>query len=114
MNRLERQEAELRRRGSPQTPELDNKPPPIGRHPNAPAEAAKAPVIGYGQYDPRDSTASYLAALRTMPAPWKARNATRTREKEALVAESTSQDGVSDTVSVVSSRGASSKSVIDV
>lgn len=99
--RLERQEAELRRRGSQQTPELVNKQPP-------------APVIGYGQYDPRDSTASYLAALRTMPAPWKARSTPRTKENEVLVAESTSQDGVSDTVSVVSSKGASSKSVIEV
>jgi hypothetical protein len=27
--------------------------------------------IGYGQFDPRSSTDSYLAALRSMPAPWR-------------------------------------------
>jgi len=112
--RLERQEAELRRRGSAQTPELFNKSTPSARHPNAEPAKPMYPVIGYGQYDPRDSTASYLAALRTMPAPWRVKSAPRTKEKEISVVESSSQDGVSDTASVISSKDTGVKTVVDV
>ena len=64
--RLERQEAELRRRGV-QLIETHNQ---DGRRLGL--DAAAAPVIGYGQYDPRASVHSYLAALRNMPPPWRA------------------------------------------
>lgn len=109
--RLERQEVELRRRGA-QVPEPVNKPTAAGRHPANAVEVARP--IGYGQYDPRDSTASYLAALRTMPAPWRVKNVPRTKEREASVVESTSQDATSDTASVVSMKDAPRKSVVEV
>jgi integrator complex subunit 6 len=51
--RMERQERQLRRRGV-----------------QGGNDSAIGP-IGYGQFDPRASTSSYLAALRTMPPPWK-------------------------------------------
>jgi hypothetical protein len=53
--RMERQERELRRRGV-----LDH-----GNNPN------EMNMLGYGQYDPRATTSSYLAALRMLPPPWK-------------------------------------------
>lgn len=109
--RLERQEAELLRRGPAQPPEQQNRQAAAGRNSSA-TEAVKP--IGYGQYDPRDSTASYLAALRTMPAPWKVKKTPRSTEKEDPVVESVSQDGVSETASVVSSKDAQPKTVIDV
>ena len=64
--RLERQEAELRRRGVQliETHNQDNRRQGL--------DADKVPVIGYGQYDPRASVHSYLAALRNMPPPWRA------------------------------------------
>ena len=63
--RLERQEAELRRRGI-QLIETHHQ----GR---AVLDGGPKPtVIGYGQYDPRASVHSYLAALRNMPPPWRA------------------------------------------
>ena len=55
--RLERQEAELRRRGMP-TLDIPNR-------------TNVVPTIKYGQYDPRCPVESYLAALRQMPAPWR-------------------------------------------
>ena len=110
--RLERQETELRRRGA-QTSELLNKPTPNVRHPNAEIKTSH-PIIGYGQYDPRDSTTSYLASLRTLPAPWRVKNASRTKEKEAVMVENSSQDGASDIASVVSSKDAGGKTVVDV
>ncbi|KAI2496509.1 Integrator complex subunit 6 [Fragilaria crotonensis] len=51
--RMERQERQLRRRGV-----------------QGGNDTAMGP-IGYGQFDPRASTSSYLAALRTMQPPWK-------------------------------------------
>jgi len=62
--RQERQEAELRRRGV-QLIEIHNQGTGLEGGP-------KPPVIGYGQYDPRASVHSYLAALRNMPPPWRA------------------------------------------
>jgi hypothetical protein len=109
--RLERQEADLRRRGTQTPPELPNKPTPSGRHPNA-VDTVKP--IGYGQYDPRDSTTSYLAALRTMPPPWRVKNAPRAKEKEGSIVESSSQEGASDTASVASLKGAPAKTVVEV
>jgi integrator complex subunit 6 len=47
--RLERQERDLRRRGA----------------------SEKDVTVGYGQYDPRGTKSNYLAALRSLPAPWK-------------------------------------------
>jgi len=57
--RLERQEAELRRRGVQS----------MNGRPISEAEGNKS--IGYGQYDPRATISSYLAALRNLPPPWK-------------------------------------------
>lgn len=72
--RLERQEAELRRRGS-QTFEpqrLESQPHPRKRFHNEQANGtADGPLVGYGQYDPRSSTDSFLAALKGLPAPWR-------------------------------------------
>mmetsp|Transcript_10995 Transcript_10995/g.31870 ORF Transcript_10995/g.31870 Transcript_10995/m.31870 type:complete len:1231 (+) Transcript_10995:250-3942(+) len=64
--RLERQEAELRRRGVP-TFDIPN------RTGNISSESPKnmIPMLKYGQYDPRCPVESYLAALRQMPAPWR-------------------------------------------
>ncbi len=69
--RLERQEAELRRRGMPI---LDNK--PARNDPHHQRNASETPknavnAVKFGQYDPRCPVESYLAALRQMPAPWK-------------------------------------------
>lgn len=60
---IERQEAELRRKGS----QIFDVPMRAEQQP----QHTKALLIGYGQYDPRSSTDSYLAALRGMPAPWR-------------------------------------------
>lgn len=73
--RLERQESELRRRGTQvlQTPARANP----QQHPQKRTlndqsnEASKTPIIGYGQYDPRSSSDSFVAALKGMPAPWR-------------------------------------------
>jgi hypothetical protein len=72
---IERQELELRRRGS-QTFEFqvrtEQQQQPQKRLPNDQlADNAKTLLIRYGQYDPRSSTDSFLAALRGMPAPWR-------------------------------------------
>lgn len=50
----------------------------ILRWSNSPIESKRDEAlsnIGYGQYDPRTSTDSYLAALRNMPPPWRASGA---------------------------------------
>ena len=67
--RIERQEEELRRRGV-QLVETHSQEMTVGNRRLNPDEAApKGLVVGYGQYDPRASTHSYLAALRNMPPP---------------------------------------------
>lgn len=48
--RMERQERELRRRGIMEQQDV---------------------TVGYGQFDPRASNSSYLAALRMLPPPWR-------------------------------------------
>lgn len=74
--RLERQEAELRRRGMPNL----EKPGRTDQHQHQQSSrsniATETPknatgTLKFGQYDPRCSVESYLAALRQMPAPWK-------------------------------------------
>jgi len=78
--RLERQEAELRRRGLP----IIDKPSRTDQHhqhqssrSNLVSETSKnnTSILKFGQYDPRCSVESYLAALRQMPAPWKIQSA---------------------------------------
>eukprot|EP00934_Nitzschia_sp_Nitz4_P005140 Nitzschia sp. Nitz4//scaffold3_size479765//34169//37870//NITZ4_000014-RA/size479765-processed-gene-0.238-mRNA-1//1//CDS//3329550500//5130//frame0 len=72
--RLERQEAELRRRGTVNV----ESPARVAQLPQGRSSGdtgndntANSPIIGYGQYDPRSSCDSYLATLRNMPAPWR-------------------------------------------
>lgn len=69
--RLERQEAELRRRGV-QLIETHSQEAVAGNKRTGLDGAPKGPIIGYGQYDPRASVHSYFAALRNMPPPWRA------------------------------------------
>ena len=95
--RLERQEAELRRRGSHTvaTPTRgEQHPTKPGWPANQQAEANKAPLptIGYGQYDPRSTSESFLAAIRNMPAPWRIKGPKVKDSKP----ESSSQDATSD------------------
>jgi len=69
--RLERQEVELRRRGTPLFEETQRPPQQnqkVGHIPGP--ESSKPVVVGYGQYDPRTPVDWYLAALKHMPAPW--------------------------------------------
>lgn len=73
--RLEKQEAELRRRGTqileaPSRVEQQHQPQKRFQN-DQNSEATKIPAVGYGQYDPRSTSDSYLAALRGMPAPWR-------------------------------------------
>eukprot|EP00522_Entomoneis_paludosa_P005355 CAMPEP_0172471352 /NCGR_PEP_ID=MMETSP1065-20121228/67769_1 /TAXON_ID=265537 /ORGANISM="Amphiprora paludosa, Strain CCMP125" /LENGTH=1212 /DNA_ID=CAMNT_0013229447 /DNA_START=86 /DNA_END=3721 /DNA_ORIENTATION=- len=72
-DRLERQEVNLRsKRGSQH---LGNR---------APGEEKPMQTLRYGQYDPRGSLDSYLAALRNMPPPWRAGPAVaKQRQEEA-------------------------------
>jgi hypothetical protein len=76
--RLERQEEELRRRGiqheetPPETPSVSKTRP--GTLESSQDEVSAPNTIGYGQYDPRSSNSSYLAALRNMPPPWRTGN----------------------------------------
>lgn len=74
--RLERQEAELRKRGMPTLDlsaargDASQQQSIKGGNANIPENrTVVTPVIGYGQYDPRSPVESYLAALRNMPAP---------------------------------------------
>ncbi len=74
--RLERQEAELRRRGMPtigKSARNDQHHHPQSSRSNHASESPKNAVntVKFGQYDPRCPVESYLAALRQMPAPWK-------------------------------------------
>uniref|UniRef100_A0A6U9Y3Q2 Integrator complex subunit 6-like beta-barrel domain-containing protein n=1 Tax=Pseudo-nitzschia australis TaxID=44445 RepID=A0A6U9Y3Q2_9STRA len=75
--RLERQEAELRRRGMP-TFDIPSRTDHHSQQQqssrgNLSTETPKNTMttIKYGQYDPRCPVESYLAALRQMPAPWR-------------------------------------------
>lgn len=110
--RLERQEADLRCRVG-QAVELPSKTAPNARQPNVETVKSNHPVVGYGQYDPRDSTTSFLAALRTMPAPWRVRGMSRAKEKDVSIVEKSSQEGASDTVSIASLRDPPVKTVVD-
>jgi integrator complex subunit 6 len=76
--RLERQEAELRRRGMP----ILDKPSRTDQHQHQQQQSSRSNIgsdssknavntIKFGQYDPRCPVESYLAALRQMPAPWR-------------------------------------------
>jgi hypothetical protein len=68
----------------------------------------KFPTLRYGQFDPRSSVDSYLAALRNMPAPWRAAQAMQR-------AKGKPQDSKSETTSTNGEIEAESpKSVIDV
>lgn len=87
--RLERQEADLRgvqSLGTRSIPKEDRK-------------------IGYGQYDPRSSTESFLAALRDMPAPWLVGVSSPRKKQEKF------PDGTSDIVSTVSEERKSTTTV---
>jgi hypothetical protein len=110
--RLERQEADLRCRGG-QLMELPSKTAPNARQPNVEAAKSNNPVVGYGQYNTKDSTTSFLAALRTMPAPWRVRGMSRAKEKDVSIVEQSSQEGASDTVSIASLRDPPVKTVVD-
>jgi hypothetical protein len=68
--RLERQEAELRRRVIPNL-EGHQQPKHTSKSSVHPDLARSSLPIKYGHYDPRSSVESYLSALRSMPAPWK-------------------------------------------
>eukprot|EP00980_Cylindrotheca_fusiformis_P003037 scaffold709_cov197-Cylindrotheca_fusiformis.AAC.5 len=68
-DRLERQEAELRRRGT-----VEQQQPPgkrLGNDHSVETAKSQCQAVGYGQYDPRSTTESFLASLKTMPAPWR-------------------------------------------
>jgi hypothetical protein len=102
--RLERQEVELRRRGTVESPLTQLQQPP-GKE----AVRSQAPIVGYGQYDPRSSTESFLAALKNMPAPWRVRAGAKSKDDK-----STSQDGLSETTSHASKSDRAIKSAINV
>jgi integrator complex subunit 6 len=106
--RLERQEAELRRHGINPTEST------LRKHHGD--DSRGLPIVGYGQYDPRTSTASYLAALRNMPAPWRvgAPSKRHLKDDDAMkTAEVGSQDGRSEAASVVSGKGEPNLSMLD-
>lgn len=91
--RLERQESSLRQHyfgQSSMDPSLDK-------------------PLRYGQFDPRSSVDSYLAALRSMPPPWRVSGAAKKSEEGK-------QDVKSETASTVNENDsdASPKSVVDV
>lgn len=87
--RLERQEEELRWRGMHTFEQLVKQEQPQ-QQPNKrwqneqSAEASKGSPssIGYGKYDPRSTTDSFLAALRNMPPPWRAGTAQKQKERK--------------------------------
>lgn len=83
--RLERQELELKRRGIltiEGVPKQDQQQPVAG-HAQFESERS-APAVKYGQYDPRSTVESYLAALPNMPAPWKSSGAKLKGKKKSL------------------------------
>ena len=76
--RLERQEAELRRRGVLGTDNaaMAQQQGQQGQQQGQLQQQQQhdmrmLPHVGHGQYDPRATTTSYLAALRTMQPPWR-------------------------------------------
>jgi integrator complex subunit 6 len=69
--RLEHQEAELRRRGMPILDKPSRTDQQHQQHHNQKSSKNAASTIKFGQYDPRCPVESYLAALRQMPAPWR-------------------------------------------
>lgn len=84
--RLDMQEMELRRRGLGMT-ELMQKY-------RTKVDLTKGlAATRYGQYDPRATTTSYLAALRTMPAPWRSgkKDAPKTTEESESAKEADEQ-----------------------
>ena len=94
--RVERQEAELRRRG---VQSMDNR---------QSSDADTGKVVGYGQYDPRVTTSSYLAALRNLPPPWqvaakKPKESEKTQETMSEISSATSfnQEGTQTAADVL-------------
>mmetsp|Transcript_31243 Transcript_31243/g.75194 ORF Transcript_31243/g.75194 Transcript_31243/m.75194 type:complete len:1234 (+) Transcript_31243:200-3901(+) len=72
--RLENQEARLRSRGNfVALPTPQQQQQQLQQHAGKRGADALQPatVVGYGQFDPRSSTDSFLAALKNMPAPWR-------------------------------------------
>ena len=78
-------------------------------------EARGQPVIGYGQYDPRLPTTSFLAALRTMPAPWRVGAVSRKKQQDTDSVKVTggSHDAKSETASNTSGKEGSIKTIVD-
>ncbi|KAG7356165.1 hypothetical protein IV203_000851 [Nitzschia inconspicua] len=91
--RLERQEAELRRRGVPtgESASRTDQQYFSKQHPSTGQDQTDAegcsPTIKYGHYDPRSSIESYLAALPSIPAPWKSNGKPRKISKKTSDAE---------------------------
>ena len=118
-DRLERQEAELRRRGmqnfetqarEQHQQHLSKQRGSVQVDQNADLRSIAAPV-GYGQYDPRSTTESFLAALRNMPAPWRVGASARLKDAKP---DHVSVDGVSETASMTSVHENRSRSIVDV
>lgn len=117
--RLERQEAELRRRGMQsfelqareQQQQQPTKKRMQGGLQDAEAMRSTMPTIGYGQFDPRSTTESFLAAIRNMPAPWRVGAAAKMKEAKS---EGISQDGVSETASIVSTPQIKGRTTVEV
>lgn len=105
---LERQEAELRRRG---TVEQHQEPPGkrLGNDQGLEAMKSQPITVGYGQYDPRSSTESFLAALKSMPAPWRVRAALRCNAEKSI-----SQEGQSEKTALTSNPESNTKSAVHV
>lgn len=98
--RLDRQEAELRRRGSQNfdTPGRvgQQQTPSQPRAQNEQTNDSATNSPGYGQYDPRLSTESYLAALRNMPAPWRVSGCISKRKEAKGIASEKNDAALSD------------------
>lgn len=101
--RLERQESELRRHGMHHLPD---------------AGKPGVQLTRYGQYDPKAPMASFLACLRTMPAPWRVGAVPHKREIESAKAEASSQvssqEGTNEGISEASAKGDSTETVVDI
>jgi hypothetical protein len=87
IDRLERQETELRRRGPhPMDSTRSDPQPQVANQRRFQSdksnERAKTPLVGYGQYDPRSNPDSYLAGLKGLPAPWRVGAAGKTSEPD--------------------------------
>ena len=96
VERLERQESELRRRGNQFYEHEANEQQQRQAGMKQPSPKPY-PVVGYGQYDPRSSTESYLAALRNMPPPWRVGVAGKSKVERAEETPSTDSTGKSIT-----------------